>query len=201
MENVIQQLPGFDRVANMMVAESAMDVSPSELHGHLTGHIAAGARMQPDQLKKLVCELLDITMLVDQDSAAVIQHLYLATCAQLEGIELEFTLLLPQDDEDIVQRAEMLGRWCQGFLSGFGLYGKHTDATLSAEAKETLDDLANIANISLELEGTEEDESDLMEVEEYVRMVVLMLFTECNQALLKQAQALADAQPGNSRLH
>ncbi|MFW1678082.1 UPF0149 family protein [Pontibacter sp. JAM-7] len=201
MDKPILQMPAFDQVANMLVAESVMDVSPAELHGHITGHVAAGARMKPANLQGIACELLDIAALADSGSAGLLQHLYLASCGQLEGTDLDFTLLLPNDDDDIEQRAEMLGCWCQGFLSGFGLYGKHTEESLSTEAKETLHDLANIAQISLDLEGTEEEESDLMEIEEYVRMVVLMLFTECNQALVKQAQALADAQPGKGRLH
>lgn len=176
-------------------------VSPSELHGLISGHLAAGARLQPTMLLQTACELLDIEALSHESSKVTLVNLYSASCEALESLDLDFEMLLPDDENEISQRADALGRWCQSFLSGFGLYGKHTDASLSSEAKETLTDLGQIAQISIELEELDENESDLMEVQEYVRMAVLMLFTECNKALENKEKAFAQVEPENSRLH
>ena len=201
LENVPVDLPDFELVANMFVEEGVRVVSPSELHGLISGHLAAGARLQPTMLLQTACELLDIEALSHESSKVTLVNLYSASCDALERLDLDFEMLLPDDENEISQRADALGRWCQSFLSGFGLYGKHTDASLSSEAKETLTDLGQIAQISIELEELDENESDLMEVQEYVRMAVLMLFTECNKALENKEKAFAQVEPENSRLH
>ncbi len=201
LENVPVDLPDFELIANMFVEEGVKVVSPAELHGLITGHLAAGARLQPAVLLQTACELMDINSLSQESSKVTLVNLYSATCNALESLDLDFELLLPDDDNEISVRAESLGRWCQSFLSGFGLYGKHTDKSLSQEAKETLNDLGQIAQISSELEEMDENEADLMEVQEYVRMAVLMLFTECNKALEDKEKEFAKSQPENSRLH
>jgi uncharacterized protein YgfB (UPF0149 family) len=201
LENVPVDLPDFELVANMFVEEGVRIASPAELHGLISGHLAAGARFKPAMLLQTACELMDTESLSHESSKEVLSNLYAATCDSLESLDLDFEMLLPDDENEISQRAESLGRWCQSFLSGFGLYGKHTDTSLSSEAKETLNDLGQIAQISAELEEMDENESDLMEVQEYVRMAVLMLFTECNKAIDDKAKEFAKAKPDNNRLH
>jgi uncharacterized protein YgfB (UPF0149 family) len=201
LENVPVDLPDFELVANMFVEEGVVVVSPSELHGLISGHLAAGARLQPAMLLQTACELMDKESLTQESSKVILVNLYSATCASLESIDLDFEMLLPDDETEISQRAESLGRWSQSFLSGFGLYGKHTDASLSPEAKETLNDLGQIAQLSSELEELDENESDLMEVQEYVKVAVLTLFTECNKAIENKEKEFAKAEPDNNRLH
>ena len=195
------EMPNFELIANLCVEEGVQLLSPAELHGVMVGHLAAGARLEPSVLLQTACELMDINSLSHESSKVTLLELYTASCQALESLDLEFELLLPDDDNEIAQRAEALGRWCQSFLSGFGLYGKHTDASLSSEAKETLNDLGQIAQISTDLEELDEHEADLMEVQEYVRMAALMLFTECNQAVEEKVQAFAQAQSPSERLH
>ncbi len=60
---------------------------------------------------------------------------------------------------------------------GIGEQGQN----LSTDAQDGLRDLVQIAQIESE-GGAEEDESLLMEVEEYVRMAAMLLFSECNSA-------------------
>lgn len=200
-ENPRVQMPNFELIANLCVEEGVQLVSPAELHGVMVGHLAAGARLEPAVLLQTACEMMDVNSLSHESSKVTLIELYTASCQALESLDLEFELLLPDDDNEISQRAEALGRWCQSFLAGFGLYGKHTDTSLSSEAKETLNDLGQIAQISADLEELDENEADLMEVQEYVRMAALMLFTECNQAAEEKAQAFAKAQSPSERLH
>ena len=50
-----------------------------------------------------------------------------------------FQLMLPDDDDSIVERGHALGKWVQGFNLGFGLQ-QNKSATLSEDVKEVLTD-------------------------------------------------------------
>jgi len=175
--------PDFDQLANMLVEEGVFVVSPSELHGLLCGQLAAGARLEPLSMLQSVCELTDINALEQEDSKVALIQLYQVSEAELESAELGFQLLMPdEDDSTLAQLAEALGCWCQGFLAGFGLYSKQTDKSINADVSETLRDLAEIAQISPDIDDDEDSASDLMEIQEYVRMAALMVFAEFNSA-------------------
>ncbi|GAA0789935.1 UPF0149 family protein [Marinobacterium sediminicola] len=176
------ELPDFDTLADWLVEEGALTVSPSELHGLLAGQVAAGARFDPVTLLQRIQELFDIEPLQGEGVRKSIMQLYLATLQQFEAPDFSFELLLPEDDQPLAVRAEALGIWCSGFLSGFGLQERKGPQGLSVEGQETLRDLAQIVQISTEADAdTEEDEGDLMEVQEYVRMAALLVFSECNE--------------------
>ncbi|NVK44325.1 MAG: UPF0149 family protein [Oceanospirillaceae bacterium] len=175
-------LPDFDDIANLLVAEGVHATSPSELHGMLCGCLCAGARPDPAAWLQLASERLDIDAFSQESSKVGMLELYNQALAQLEATDLGFEPLLPDDDHLLAQRAGALGVWCQGFLGGFGQLGKQTDASLSTEAREVLSDLGQIAQIAAEDEDSDDNEADLMEIQEYVRMAALMLFAECNQA-------------------
>ncbi|RVU29771.1 MULTISPECIES: UPF0149 family protein [Neptunomonas] len=170
----------FEMVANLLVSENVQVVSPAELHGLLVGQLASGARLQADIWLRTACELMELAQLEHETSKIGLLGLYQQTLGQLEGADLDLSLLLPDDDYGLSQRVEALGRWCQGFMTGFGYQGKQTDASLSAESQEALQDLSQIAQVASEVEEDEESEADFAQLEEYVRMAALMLFSECN---------------------
>ncbi|MBA4501617.1 UPF0149 family protein [Marinobacterium marinum] len=193
------ELPDFDTLADRLVEEGAFTVSPSELHGLLAGQVAAGARFDPDSLLQRVQELFDIEPLRGPALRNSVMQLYLATLQQFEAPDFSFELLLPDDDQLLPIRAEALGVWCGGFLSGFGLQERKGAGGLSVEGQETLRDLAQIVQISTEADAdSEEDEGDLMEVQEYVRMAALLVFSECNEP---DAQAAPDVDAPAPVLH
>ncbi len=176
------ELPDFDTLADWLVEEGALTVSPSELHGLLAGQVAAGARFDPASLLQRIQQLFDIEPLKGEGVRKGVMQLYLATLQQFEAPDFSFELLLPDDDQPLPIRAEALGVWCSGFLSGFGLQERKGTQGLSVEGQETLRDLAQIVQISTDADAdTEEDEGDLMEVQEYVRMAALLVFSECNE--------------------
>ena len=49
-----------------------------------------------------------------------LRELYLETSGALEGSEMEFELLLPEDEAPLDTRTVALAQWCQGFLYGLG---------------------------------------------------------------------------------
>lgn len=178
-EKTLPDLPDFDAIADLMISEGVLTLSPSELHGLMTGQLSAGARFDADTLIKVLCELMSVDQMVDEKSALIFVSLYQITLAQLLDEDLGFQLLLPDDDQEISQRVDALSSWCSGFLAGFGMY--LAEQSMSEALREGLQDFAEIAQVSTDPdELDDEDESGLLELQEYVRMAALYIFAECN---------------------
>ncbi len=173
-------IPEYYEICDILIAEDSMTSSAAEVHGLLSGYLSAGARFSHEAWLKLAAELTDITDYRHESSKLALTDLYDGALAQLEQVDFGFKLLLPDDDLTLADRAEALGRWCQGFLTGFGLQGEHTTESLTDELKEALRDMEQIAQIELEPEAGEDSESDLMELQEYIRISSMMIFTEFN---------------------
>lgn len=173
------ELPDFDLLADVMISEGVLTLSPSELHGLITGQLSAGARFDSDTLLRVLCELMNVTQLDHEVTKVTLIELYQATLFQLQDEDFGFRLLLPDDDQEMSQRVDALSSWCSGFLAGFGMYlGDHS---MSETLKEGLQDLSEIAQVSSAPEElSAEDEAGLLELQEYVRMAALFMFTECN---------------------
>ena len=85
-----------------------------------------------------------------------------------------------EDGQPLRERAQALFDWCRGFLGGFGL-AAGASPPLSEEGGEALQDLARLAGASVQDidEDEDEDESALSELEEFVRVAVLLLHGDC----------------------
>ncbi|KAA0876211.1 UPF0149 family protein [Nitrincola tapanii] len=179
-DTAVATLPDFDLLANFLIEEGVLTLSPSELHGLIAGQLAAGARYDEDTLVKVIADLTGAELQGRDTARKGLADLYATTLAQLEGDDFSVQLLVPEDEQALSQRVDALGEWCSGFLSGFGLCV--SAQSLSEQAQEGLKDIAEIAQIALESaeEETEEDENSLIEVYEYVRMAFMLLFSEFN---------------------
>lgn len=168
-------LPSHDEVAGE-VAQLRLGVDASELHGSLCGYISGGG--DPTRRDWLLRLALDVEV-VEPAAEGVLDHLFLASRAQLSDPGLGFGLLLPEEDAALVYRAEGLLAWCRGFLGGFGL-AAGAEPPLTAEAAEALEDLGKIAASRLSYDDPEGDEVALVEVAEFVRVAALLLHGDCN---------------------
>ena len=161
-----------------LLASSGQPVSPAELHGLLLGRSCAGSGFDLEPW------LVDATELLGSEPQDNVRQALVGlqemVKGELSGSEVTVVLLLPGDDAPLVERAQALGLWCQGFLGGFGLAAR--DTALSAEAMEVLQDLAAIAQVQSALEESEDGEGDYMEVMEYLRVAPLLLFTETKKS-------------------
>jgi hypothetical protein len=59
--------------------------------------------------------------------------------------------------------------------------GRFQQADLEKEVAEVMGDFAQISKLTDEVPEAEENESDLMEISEYVRMSALLVYTECTK--------------------
>ncbi len=158
-----------------LLASSNIAISPAEIHGLLLGRSSAGAGFAPEPWLADLAEQLG--SLPEGPLQQALLGLQAMARSELEGDELALTLLLPDDTEPLAGRIQALVQWCQGFLSGFGLAAG--SRTLGADVMESLEDLAGIARIGAPAEESAEAEHDYMEITEYLRVVPVLLFTEC----------------------
>ncbi|RRU17361.1 MULTISPECIES: UPF0149 family protein [Stenotrophomonas] len=153
-----------------------LGASAAELHGGLCGWLSAGGAAVREWPAKV---LADDSLPAAQEGDTL-DDLLTATVAQLEDRDFAFELLLT-DATDTTSQADALFAWARAFLGGFGLGAGGNRPVLSEEGEEALTDLAKLAQVSVEdfESGNDDDEDALAEIEEFVRVAVLLLHGDC----------------------
>ncbi|WP_310151176.1 UPF0149 family protein [Luteimonas sp. 3794] len=144
----------------------------SELHGGLSGWLAGGG----DAGAAWLAPVLADPSLPAPAPGGALDRLRVATAHQLEDRDFAFALLMPEDGETLAVRSAALFDWCRGFLGGFGLAAGER-AGLSDEGSEALADLARLAAAQPDPDDEDDavEEDALTEIEEFVRVAVLLL--------------------------
>lgn len=167
----------------------------AESHGVLCGILCARGSIE---LSEWIGHVLG-----DQEQGNVLLHdtvhqlseLHQQTMEQLNDDLGQFHLLLPDDEDDLVDRTEALADWCQGFVYGLAAGGISEKTELPIDTKEILMDFIEIsraghgdmeADDDDDLMATEEDEQAFVEVVEYVRTAVLLVNEELQPMQLMQ---------------
>lgn len=151
-----------------------LGVAASELHGALCGWLAGGGG---GALNWLALVFVD-DALPAIAAGSTLDTLCQVSAGQLEDRSFEFQLLLPEADASLATRSGALFDWCRGFLGGFGL-AVGTSPPLSDEGSEALSDIAKLASATAQDDGDQEDEAALAEIEEFVRVAVLLIHGDC----------------------
>jgi yecA family protein len=172
-----QRLDYYEVSDALARAQSAMDAA--DCHGLLAGLICAAGFADPRVWMAQVFEDFDPKDVLQVAASKQVQALSDDTLVRLNSPELDFELLLPDDDDALRDRAASLASWCGGFLAGLGLGGVSDPAQLPEEVGELLDDLAEIARVDFEVgDPDEEEQAAFAEVVEYVRVGVLLINEE-----------------------
>lgn len=158
-------------------AQTSMD--PSDCHGLLAGLICAAGFADPRLWLAEVFEDYDLKDKPQTEAFKQVQALYEHALVGMNSQDLDFVLLLPDDDDALRDRTASLGCWCGGFLSGLGLGGIASLSQLPEEVSELMDDFAQIARVDFDLDvPNEEDQAAFEEIAEYVRVGVLFINDE-----------------------
>ena len=184
------------------LAKIKADASAEEAHGILCGELCGGNVLEGIMWLKHFLPDIGVKREPWDDTREWFYALRAFVLEDLQNPEFDFTPLLPDDDEPLSTRLQALGAWCSGFLAGFGGEGERDEKTFSKDIRSVFKDLVAISQIDTDLDGEpeQEDERNFFEVLEYVRMAVLMVFTEF--ALVHQsAQESANAPSEPSILH
>jgi len=185
----------FETLANFCLKHRCFQ-SPSLFHGVLTGKLCGQERLPREQWLALFAQLLgEQTQLQDEDSKLALELLD-QTLEQLGAGHLEFEPLLPDELYEVEERFSGLVKWVQGFLKSL----KATDISnkeLTAEAREGLQDLEKIVEMGdATPAATEDNEKDLIELTEFVRLLAMMLYLE-----LHPGQPKVEKPQSGSTLH
>jgi len=153
----------------------------SEVHGFLTGLVSAGYDFEASTYLSLLSDAFNNGQPFSATLTSSLQSLYSQIWQSLLDDSYGFKLLLPDDEESLAQRSAGLGHWVQGFNLGFGMQHQKGDIA-SEEVKEVINDFAEIANLSSDVDDDEEGEQAFFEIEEYVRISTLLIFAELGSA-------------------
>ncbi len=165
-------------------------VAAAESHGCLCGALCT-TQLYP--IEAWLDELVPDAEPEQGDDRAPLRLLFADTVRALRGDEMEFQLLLPDDDDPLVERASALSQWCQGFLYGFGTGQPMAREELTSEVEEVLRDLTHISQASVETGAdAEEEEQAYAEIVEYVRAGVQLIHDELLEVRVAGAQPPVD---------
>jgi len=180
------EIPSFEDVS-LVLADHGVDMSPAEAHGLLCGIICVTRDTTSEQM---FGPILGLDNPDKEKSIEVLVKLYEATSGQLENIEFNFEMLLPGDKHSLGSRSRALREWCRGFLSGFNVSPRSDSEEYTDDYNEAINYITEISNLDTsEVEETNEDEADFIEISEFVRMSVLMV---CSEFLLSTYTEVSD---------
>lgn len=156
------------------IAPLMLQISASELHGLLCGYLCAGSTQQGESyIRALLNNKKDTE---SRNAILSLFSLFSVSQQQINNYDLEFALLLPDDEDPLRDRAKAFSDWCEGFTQGLSLAGVDSDYLYEEDAQEAYQHLVEFAELDCDsLDVDEEDERALMEVTEYTRMAVIRL--------------------------
>lgn len=177
--------------------------SPSHVHGLLCGllcggslekgkslwfsHVLQGFGEQPAKLRENAEDIKSLDQFFHQ------------SVEQLNDAEFGFRLLVEDEPATPLEQLVALAGWCSGFGLGFGMGDRVGPGTpLPEDTKELLGDFQEIARFETleEMSPAEDDEEqndqqDVVEIEEFVRVGVLLI----NEEMRPVAPGSQDTQP------
>lgn len=154
-------------------------VTPAELHGILCGLICAGSKNLEE---RSVSEILMLDLAEEAESDEnnlTLNALFGNTKQKIEQFELDFQLLLPEDEQPLSERAYEFGKWCEGFLAGVGLSNAPHAYRDQNEVDDILHKLSEASRIEFSNLGyDDEDEYLFSQITEFVRLSVFAIYQE-----------------------
>jgi len=176
----MSQFQGLDYhdVAEVL-RRASIPVDAADCHGLLCGLICAAGFADQKIWVAGIFEAYDPKDPFQTEAYRLLQRLYEETLIRLNSPELDFELLLPDDEDQLCERTESLANWCGGFVSALGMGGLPAQDQLSDEVAELLGDLSQISRVDFDLDNPDEEELVAFEeVVEYVRVGVLFVHEE-----------------------
>lgn len=156
--------------------ELQVKADPSGFHGFLCGRLSCGT-LPLETLVKASTNWLGLTEEQAESAVNPLRDFYEDALTSLEDISFLFKPILPDDELPLPERLVAIGAWCSNYISGLG-EGMSGEFEVSEDAKEALQDIAAIGQVSVDFEGEEDGERDYAELVEYIRIAVQLIFTD-----------------------
>jgi hypothetical protein len=183
----MQSFPDISQLEGLLFDVDAA-LGATESHGALCGMLCAQGATDAAQWMLHVLGEHETSSQTLQQTGKKLLQIHQMSVEQMNDSDAEFELMLPDDDEPLEARVEALGTWCQGFVYGLAIGGIKENTELPEDSKELIKDIVEIsragyvvdeeAEMAVMDENDEEDEVAYMEVSEYVRMGILLIYEE-----------------------
>ncbi|AWK43233.1 YecA family protein [Photorhabdus laumondii] len=180
IQNSLPDYQSFDEILH----QQSVALTAAEMHGLISGLLCGGNRDSSWQI--LVHDLANDGLAFSHPLAQKLRELREITFESLDDSNFAFGLLLPDEEDNVFERADALAGWVNHFLLGLGVaQPKFADRK---EISEIIGDLRNIGLLGYE-EGDDQEELSqaLEEVLEYVQVAAQLCyiaFTEPKTVLI-----------------
>lgn len=178
----------FETWANLYVRHGAFN-HPAELHGALAGQLAAGERLTAKEWEAVAADHLGTENFlpadqVSPDTREFFAGVYESVLAGLRSDQMQFRLLLPDDEAPMGERLFALSAWTRGFLEGMARVGGERLATAPEDIREVIQDFVAISQVEddVDEEDDAENEAHWAEISEFVRVGAMTVFAEFNSS-------------------
>lgn len=166
------------QTVNKIFQKNESDLTSSEAHGLATGMLCIENKMEVGSWLAQLIE--DDVSLLDEDKSTLVglfEQTRKLLCGEDDGFR--FDLFLPGDDEPLAEQLEAIRLWCEGFL--FGIGNSRSESTWPGETGEIIKDIVEFTKLDsevsddLEPEDIDEIEASVIEIQEYLRVAVMMV--------------------------
>ena len=170
-----------------LLNESIPDCSPAEVQGTLTGLVCAGET--DDQFRSWGALLVENKPgnPAHQRTQDALCALMAMTLKVLGGKDFSFRPLLPPDTDPVAERTQAMAQWCHGFGTGFHWNGLVRPGQLESDAQDAIYDIAELAQVDT-TSADSGDEDALIELEEYLKVAVQLIFEAVEASAPHHAQ-------------
>jgi yecA family protein len=159
-----------------LLAQADSLANPAEIHGIICGLVCTGQKLDGQAWFHLVLKLFESRAHITALHRGLVLDLYEKTCLQLSGLENDFYLLLPDNEQPLAERAEALSQWCQGFLYSLRLINSSIQEEAPKEILEALNTIQEIAKLDYSnIIIRDVDTNAYTGVVEFVRKAVISL--------------------------
>ena len=164
-----------------------ISIDVSEYHGKIAACLCcdniSAEDLLPEEVNADRSSLSSETM----ELKTVLVNVIVETLENLNDTEMTFYPVLFPDSESLIERTLSLSNWCQGFIDGFGFSIAQKNISMDKIEqdiiREIIEDFSQISKLtSASVMNQDEEELAYMEVVEYVRVGVQLIFEEMRVA-------------------
>jgi yecA family protein len=171
------------------LARARAALGAAECHGLLCGMLCGTDDEAPQRWLEQVLGSRGAGAKFREECRAELLDVLVDTVRRLCSNHFDFTPLLPDDTEALGVRSEALANWCSGFLYGIGTTGSSLEERLSRDAREVLADFSEVTRLRADPEESDSSEADYIEIVEYLRVGVMLIFEELRGHASSEAPA------------
>lgn len=175
----------FEQLEDLFYALE-IQASVSGFHGFLCGRLSCGP-VQMESLVRSTTQWLGMEEDAAESAESALADFFESSLSNLQDASFIFQPLLPDDELPLSERLVALGDWCSNYVSGLG-EGMADELEVSADTQEALQDITAIGQVSAEFDEGEDSERDYLELVEFIRVAVQLIFSDLDRQVDPEAQ-------------